>query len=99
GRPGYQRLGVAQGGALDPVALHAANSLVGNPGNTGVLEAAYIGPSFTVDAENARLSFAGAEAAIEILDDANSTSGETIESMRSVRVRRGQVVRVGSLKN
>jgi biotin-dependent carboxylase-like uncharacterized protein len=99
GRPGYQRLGVALGGALDPVALRAANSLVGNPGNTGVLEAAYIGPSFVVDAEDARLSFAGADAAIEILDDANSTSGETIESMRSVRVRRGQVVRVGSLKN
>jgi biotin-dependent carboxylase-like uncharacterized protein len=99
GRPGYQRLGVALGGALDPMALRAANSLAGNPGNTGVLEVVYIGPSFVVDAEDARLAFAGADAAIEILDDANSTSGETIEHMRSVRVRRGQVIRVGSLKN
>ena len=99
GRPGYQRLGVALGGALDPVALRAANSLAGNPGNTGVLEAAYIGPSFVVDADDARLAFAGADAAIEILDDLNATGGETIEPMRSVRVRRGQVIRVGSLKH
>jgi biotin-dependent carboxylase-like uncharacterized protein len=99
GRPGYQRLGVALGGALDPLALRAANSLVGNPGNTGVLEAVYVGPSFAVDADDVRLSFAGADTAIEILDDANSTAGETIAPMRSIRVRRGQVVRVGSLKN
>jgi biotin-dependent carboxylase-like uncharacterized protein len=99
GRPGYQRLGVALGGALDPVALRAANSLVGNPSNTGALEAAYIGPSFVVEAEDVRLAFAGADAAIEILDDASSGSGETIEPMRSVRVRRGQIIRVGSLKN
>jgi biotin-dependent carboxylase-like uncharacterized protein len=99
GRPGYQRLGVALGGALDPVALHAANALVGNPSNTGVLEAAYIGPSFAVDAEDVRLAFAGSDAAIEILDDVNAASGETIVPMRSIRVRRGQVIRVGSLKN
>jgi biotin-dependent carboxylase-like uncharacterized protein len=99
GRPGFQRLGVALGGALDPVALRAANSLAGNPGNTGVLEAAYIGPSFAVEAEDARLAFAGADAAIEILDDVNATSGEAIAPMRSVRVRCGQVIRIGSLKN
>jgi len=99
GRPGFQRLGVALGGALDPLALRAANSLVGNPGNTGVLEAVYVGPSFAVDADDVRLSFAGADTAIEILDDAHSTAGETITPMRSIRVRRGQVVRVGSLKN
>jgi biotin-dependent carboxylase-like uncharacterized protein len=99
GRPGFQRLGVALGGALDPVALRAANSLVGNPENTGVLEAVYIGPSFVVEAEDVRLAFAGADAAIEILDDAGAASSETIAPMRSVRVRRGQVICVGSLKN
>jgi len=99
GRPGFQRLGVAVGGALDPVAFRAANMLAGNSGNTGVLEAVYIGPSFAVEADDARIAFAGADATIEILDDANATSGETIAPMRSVRVRRGQVVRIGSLKN
>jgi biotin-dependent carboxylase-like uncharacterized protein len=99
GRSGYQRLGVSVSGALDPVSLHAANALAGNPGNTGVLEALYVGPTFAVDTDNARLAFAGADAVIEILDDPDARDGEIIPTMRSIRVRRGQVVRVGSLKN
>ena len=99
GRPGFQRLGVPVSGALDPVALHAANALAGNPGNTGALEVLYVGPTFAVDADDTRLSFAGADAAIEILADPDARGGEIISTMRSVRVRRGQVIRVGSLKN
>jgi biotin-dependent carboxylase-like uncharacterized protein len=99
GRPGFQRLGVSVSGALDPVSLRAANSLVGNPGNTAALEAVYIGPSFKIEAENARVSFVGADAAIELLADDDAASGDLIVPMRSVHLRRGQVVRVGSLKN
>jgi biotin-dependent carboxylase-like uncharacterized protein len=99
GRSGFQRLGVSVSGALDPVSLHAANALAGNPGNTGVLEALYVGPTFAVDTDNARLAFAGADAVIEILDDPDARDGEIIPTMRSIRVRRGQVIRVGSLKN
>ena len=99
GRPGFQRLGVAVGGALDPVSLQAANLLVGNPAGAGALEALYVGPTFAVEADDVRLSFVGAAAEIEILADANARTGETISSMRSIRVRRGQHVRVGSLKN
>jgi biotin-dependent carboxylase-like uncharacterized protein len=99
GRSGFQRLGVAVGGALDPISLRAANALVGNPAGAGALEALYVGPSFVVDADDARLSFAGADAEIEILADTDAQRGETISSRRSIRVRRGQVVRVGSLKN
>lgn len=99
GRPGFQRLGVAVSGALDPVSLRAANALVGNPGDTGALEALYVGPSFAIDAEDARLAFVGADAAIEILADADADGGEVMPSMRSVRLRRGQIVRVGSLKD
>ncbi len=98
GRPGFQRLGVAVGGALDQISLRAANALVGNPAGAGALEALYVGPSLIVEADAARLSFVGADAAIEILPDAEARSGEIISSMRSVRLRRGQVVRVGSLK-
>jgi biotin-dependent carboxylase-like uncharacterized protein len=98
GRPGFQRLGVAVGGALDPISLRAANALVGNPHDAGALEALYVGPSLVVEADNARFSFAGADAEIEILPSAEAQSGETIASMRSVHLRRGQVVRVGSLK-
>jgi biotin-dependent carboxylase-like uncharacterized protein len=99
GRTGYQRLGVSPGGALDQVSLHAANVLVGNPGNAGALEALYVGPSFAIEAEDVRLSFAGADATIEIFADADADSSETIRPMQSVHLRRGQVVRIGSLKN
>jgi len=99
GRIGYQRLGVSLSGALDPVSLHAANMLVGNPCNAGALEVLYVGPSFAIEAEDVRLSFAGADATIEISADANAVSSETIQSMQSVHLKRGQIVRVGSLKN
>ncbi|MGB6537535.1 MAG: biotin-dependent carboxyltransferase family protein [Xanthobacteraceae bacterium] len=99
GRPGFQRFGVSVGGALDPVALQSANMLVGNPANTGALEVLYVGPTFAVEAQDVRLAFVGAQAAIEILSDAEATIGTAVAPMQSVRVRRGQVVRVGSLKN
>lgn len=98
GRHGFQRLGVSVGGVLDPVAFRAANKLAGNPDHTGVLEAVYYGPSFAINADDARLAFAGADAAVEILESAEAERGETIAVMRSVRVRRGQVVRVGSIR-
>jgi biotin-dependent carboxylase-like uncharacterized protein len=97
GRPGYQRLGIAVGGALDAVSLRAANALVGNPPGTGALEVAYVGPTLQINADEARLSFAGAQAEIEILPDENATAGQIIEPMRSIRLQRGEVVRVGSL--
>ena len=99
GRFGFQRFGVSLGGALDPVAFRAANALVGNAANVGALEALYVGPIFTIEAQEARLAFVGADAAIEILADADAASGAIIPPMQSVRVRRGEVVRVGSLQN
>ena len=98
GRPGYQHLGIPVGGALDPVSLAAANLLVGNAAGTGALEVAYIGPTFVIDATDAHLSFAGAEARIEIFQDEAAREGTLIDSMRSIRLNRGQVVKVGSLR-
>ncbi len=97
GRAGYQRLGIAVSGALDHVSLRAANALVGNPLGTGALEVAYVGPTLQVDAEEVRLSFVGAQAEIEILPDVTAINGQRIEPMRSIRLRRGEVVRVGLL--
>jgi len=97
GRPGYQSRGIPVSGALDPVGLHAANVLVGNPPGTGALEVAYVGPTLAVDADEVRLSFAGADAAIEIFPDETASAGQRIDTMRSVRMRRGEVVRIGSL--
>jgi len=97
GRPGYQSLGIPVSGALDPVSLRAANALVGNDQDAGALEVAYVGPTIAVEADDVRLSFVGAQAAIDILPDAAATTGERIAVMRSIRVRRGEVIRIGSL--
>jgi biotin-dependent carboxylase-like uncharacterized protein len=94
GRPGYQKLGVSHSGALDPVALCSANALVGNPLNTGAIEALYLGPSFVVEVDVARLAFVGAEAPIEVSDGEPETT-RRIAPMQSVRVRRGQTIEVG----
>jgi biotin-dependent carboxylase-like uncharacterized protein len=97
GRAGYQSLGIAVGGALDPVGLRAANALVGNTHGVGALEILYMGPTIAIEADDVRLAFVGANAAIEVLPDITATRGRRVETMRSVRLRRGEVVRVGSL--
>jgi len=97
GRVGYQNIGIAVGGALDPVGLRAANALAGNAFGAGALEVLYFGPTMVVDADDVRLSFAGANAAIEILPDAAANVGMRIDTMRSVLLRRGEAVRIGSL--
>ena len=97
GRVGHQRLGVPVGGALDPVSMRAANALVGNAPGAGVLEAACMGPTFAIEADDVRLSFVGATAAIDVLADAAASSGTRIDAMRSIRLQRGQVVRIGAL--
>lgn len=97
GRPGYQRFGISVSGALDPLSLRAANALVGNPLGTGALEAAYVGPTLAVEAEDVRLAFVGAHATIEVLPDASATSGRRINPSRSIRLRGGELVRIGSL--
>jgi biotin-dependent carboxylase-like uncharacterized protein len=97
GRPGYQHLGVPVGGALDAVSLRAANALVGNVPQTGALEVAYVGPTLVVEADAVRLSFVGAQAPIDIYADEGATTGTRIGMMRTVRLRRGQALRVGSL--
>jgi biotin-dependent carboxylase-like uncharacterized protein len=97
GRTGYQRLGIPVGGALDPIALRAANAMVGNAVGAGALEVLYTGPTIAIAADEVRMSFAGANAAIEILPDESASRGTTIETMRSVLLRRGEIVRIGSL--
>ncbi|HEY7301016.1 MAG TPA: biotin-dependent carboxyltransferase family protein [Xanthobacteraceae bacterium] len=97
GRPGFQHLGIPVGGALDPISLRAANLLVGNEPGAAALEVAYLGPTLRVEADHIRLSIVGAKAAVEILPDVGATSGERIEALRSARLRRGEVLRIGAL--
>jgi biotin-dependent carboxylase-like uncharacterized protein len=97
GRPGHQTLGIPVSGALDPVSLRVANALVGNTPGTGALEVAYVGPTLVVEEGEVRLSFAGADAPIEVLSHARATSGRRIANMRSIRLYPGEGVRIGSL--
>jgi biotin-dependent carboxylase-like uncharacterized protein len=97
GRAGYQQLGIPGSGALDPVSLRAANALAGNPPDAGALEVAYVGPTFAIDAQSVRMSFVGAEAMIEVFSGMDATCGWPVETMRSIRLRRGEIVRIGSL--
>lgn len=97
GRTGYQRLGIPVSGALDPVSFRAANVLVGNPPEAAALEVAYVGPTLAVEADDVRMAFVGGNAAIEILPEEEASAGTLIEPMESVRLRRGEIIRVGSI--
>jgi biotin-dependent carboxylase-like uncharacterized protein len=97
GRAGYQHLGIPVSGALDAVALRAANAVVGNPPGMGALEIAYQGPTLVVEADSVRLAFAGGAAAIDVLDGATAAGGMRVPPFQSVHLRRGQALRVGAL--
>ncbi|HEY1246797.1 MAG TPA: biotin-dependent carboxyltransferase family protein, partial [Hyphomicrobiaceae bacterium] len=97
GRPGYQHLGIPVSGALDRVGLCAANAIVGNPPGAGALEIAYQGPALVVEADSVRLAFAGGPVAAEVLPDQGAASGQPVPLLSSVRLRRGEVLRIGAL--
>lgn len=97
GRPGFQRFGVPTSGALDPLSLQAANLLVGNQPGSGALEITYCGPTFIVEAESVRFAFAGGTAPIHVFADATSSVSRILKPFQSVRLCRGQLVRVGSI--
>lgn len=98
GRPGFQHLGIPVSGALDPVSLRAANALVGNAPGTAVLEVAYVGPTLAVAADDVRMSFVGAKAVIEVLPDETASAGTLFGTMESIHLRRGDIVRIGTLR-
>ena len=97
GRSGYQSLGIGSSGALDPVALRAANLLVGNNPGEGALEVLYLGPAIEIEAQSVRLSFVGARTTIEILPNIEAKIGSCIEGQRSVLVKRGEIVKIRSI--
>jgi biotin-dependent carboxylase-like uncharacterized protein len=97
GRTGYQRLGIPVSGALDAVSLRAANLLVGNPQGTGALEIAYQGPTLAIDAESVRVAFAGGSAPVDVASEQDASSAQRVPPLQSTRLRKGQILRIGSL--
>ena len=61
GRPGYQRLGITEGGVIDRWALAEGNILLGNDVNSAALEMATIGGKFTVTDTPIVMATSGAE--------------------------------------
>ncbi|MBK5957995.1 hypothetical protein CCR97_07195 [Rhodoplanes elegans] len=96
GRVGHQRFGIPVSGAMDRVALAAANLLAGNPPETAALEIAYLGPTLTVEAESVRVAFAGGHATVEVLDE-NGDIARKVPPLTSTRLVRGERLRIGGL--
>lgn len=84
GRPGYYHLGIPMGGAMDRLALRAANRLVGNEEGAAGLEAVFMGPELEFT-ENARVAVCGADLPPKI-------DGERRESWTTLEIRKGQVL-------
>ncbi len=91
GRIGYQRFGVGTSGAMDRLALAAANVLVGNGPGAGGIEFMLLGGSFVVDGGQARIAVAGAPCAV-------SVDGQPVPHSTSAVVRNGQTVTVGPMQ-
>lgn len=90
GRPGYFHLGIPEGGAMDRFALRTANMLVGNDEGAAGLEAVFMGPELTFDADTL-VAVTGAEMPIFV-------DGEPREGWSAFVVKAGQTLRFGFLK-
>lgn len=84
GRPGYFHLGIPLGGAMDRLALKAANLLVGNDEGAAGLEAVFIGPKLEFT-EDAMVAVTGADMPIKV-------DGEEKPGWTAFKVKAGQVL-------
>lgn len=90
GRPGYLHAAVAQGGALDPLALALANVLVGNEPGAAAVEWGLAGGELRVE-HNTTIALTGARA--------EATLGErSVPNNRAVRAAAGEVLRIARLE-
>ena len=91
GRPGYFHLGIPIGGAMDRLAMRAANLLVGNDEGAAGLEAVFIGPKleFTRDAT---VAITGADMPVKL-------DGEARPGWTAFAVKAGQVLSFDFLKS
>ena len=95
GRTGGQRFGIPVSGAIDPEALRAANTVVGNPQGTAGLEIALLGPTLEIAAGSARFAVAGGSAEIEVT--ALDGTIRRVPALQSVRLVRGERLRIGAV--
>ena len=84
GRPGYYHLGIPIGGAMDRLAMRAANLLVGNDEGAAGLEAVFMGPELEFT-EDALVAVCGAELPPKI-------DGERREGWTTLEIAKGQTL-------
>lgn len=84
GRPGYYHLGIPMGGAMDRLALRAANLLVGNDEGAACLEAVFMGPELEFT-EDTQIAVTGGELPPKI-------DGEVKETWTTLNVKKGQIL-------
>ena len=90
GRPGYYHLGIPMGGAMDRLALRAANLLVGNDEEAAGLESVFVGPELEFT-EDAIVAVCGAELPPKV-------NGEPRATWTAFPVKAGQVLSFDFLK-
>ena len=90
GRFGGQRFGIPTAGALDRVAMAAANTIVGNAPTTAVLEMLYVGATLEVLADSVRVACVGLGAELEVVEEGGT---RRISGGQSVRLARGAHLR------
>jgi allophanate hydrolase len=93
GRAGYQDIGVPTSGPLDRISLRLANVLVGNAPDAPAFEMLLQGPTLKVAADSVRIALVGCNASMQI----RSETSQRIAPGASVRLQRGDVIRVGAL--
>ena len=90
GRPGYFHLGIPLGGAMDRLALKAANLLVGNDEGAAGLEAVFVGPKLEF-MKDVLVAVTGADMPIMV-------DGEAKPPWTAFAVKSGQVLSFDFLK-
>jgi biotin-dependent carboxylase-like uncharacterized protein len=88
GRYGAQRYGLTPSGAMDRLALSAANCLVGNAPFTAAIEIGPFGAAFTAREGAVRVALAGASRNADI-------SGRTVASDTSMTLADGEILTLG----
>jgi biotin-dependent carboxylase-like uncharacterized protein len=91
GRPGYFHLGIPLSGAMDRLALKAANLLVGNPQGAAALEAVFIGPELVFSSDTV-IAVTGADMPVKI-------DGAGQPSWTALTVNAGQTLSFDYLKS
>src|ERR1700716_222802 len=91
GRPGYYHLGIPLSGAMDRLALSAANLLVGNDAGDAALEAVFMGPEIRFSSD-AVVAITGAELPPRI-------DGVEQPIWTALAIKAGQVLSFGFLKS